>query len=64
MKRGDMRRGRDTHQLDIGYPNSTLAMEAPERHGVLLAGDRAPVAEVQGAAGQPHRLFDLFKGPH
>lgn len=64
MKRGEMRRGRDTRQLDIGYPNSTLAMEAPERHGVLLAGDRAPDAQVQGAAGQPHRLFDLFKGSH
>ena len=64
MKRGEMRRGRDTHQLDIGYPNSSLAMEAPERHGVLLAGDRAPDAQVQGAAGQPHRLFELFKGPH
>ena len=64
MKRGEMRRGRDTHQLDIGYPHSSLAMEAPERHGVLLAGDRAPDAQVQGAAGQPHRLFDLFKGPH
>ncbi|RZL27709.1 MAG: FAD-binding protein [Sphingomonas sp.] len=64
MKRGDMRRGRETHQLDIGYPHSSLAMEEPERHGVLLAGDRAPDAQVQGAAGQPHRLFDLFKGPH
>ena len=64
MKRGEMRRGRDVHQLDIGYPESPLAVEAPERHGVLLAGDRAPDAKVQGAAGQPHRLFDLFKGPH
>lgn len=64
MKRGEMRRGRDMHQLDIGYPGSCLAVEAPERHGVLLAGDRAPDAPVKGAAGQPHRLFDLFKGPH
>ena len=64
IKRGEMRRGRDTHQLDIGYPGSSLAAEAPERHGVLLAGDRAPDARVEGAAGQPHRLFDLFKGSH
>ncbi len=64
MKRGEMRRGRDTHQLDIGYPESSLAVEAPERHGALLAGDRAPDAQVRGAAGQSHRLFDLFKGPH
>jgi hypothetical protein len=51
------------HQLDIGYPESSLAVEAPERHGVLLAGDRAPDARVRGAAGQPQRLFDLFRGP-
>lgn len=64
MKRGQMRRGRDVHQLDIGYPESSLAVEAPERHGVLLAGDRAPDAQVCGTAGQPQRLFELFKGPH
>jgi 2-polyprenyl-6-methoxyphenol hydroxylase-like FAD-dependent oxidoreductase len=64
MKSGDMRRGRDVHQLDIGYPESSLAIEAPARDGVLLAGDRAPDARVRGAAGQQHRLFELFKGPH
>jgi 2-polyprenyl-6-methoxyphenol hydroxylase-like FAD-dependent oxidoreductase len=64
MKRGEMRRGRDVHQLDIGYPGSALAVEAPERHGVLLAGDRAPDARVRGAAGQTRRLFDLFRGGH
>jgi 2-polyprenyl-6-methoxyphenol hydroxylase-like FAD-dependent oxidoreductase len=64
MKRGQMRRGRDVHQLDIGYFQSSLAVEAPERHGVLLAGDRAPDAQVRGAAGQPRRLFDLFRGSH
>lgn len=64
MKRGHMRRGRDVHQLDIGYSESSLAVEAPERHGVLLSGDRAPDGPLRGAAGQPQRLFDLFKGPH
>jgi 2-polyprenyl-6-methoxyphenol hydroxylase-like FAD-dependent oxidoreductase len=64
MKRGQMRRGRDTHQLDIGYAESSLAIEAPERNGVLLAGDRAPDGSVVGAAGQSRRLFDLFAGPH
>ncbi|MBP0617776.1 FAD-dependent oxidoreductase [Jiella mangrovi] len=64
MKRGEMRRGDDVHQLDIGYPGSSLAMEAPERNGLPTAGDRAPDAHVRGAAGQPHRLFDLFAGPH
>jgi 2-polyprenyl-6-methoxyphenol hydroxylase-like FAD-dependent oxidoreductase len=64
QRRGEMRRGREVHQLDIGYPDSSLALEMPERTGVLLAGDRAPDAPVRGAGGQPNRLFDLFKGPH
>ena len=63
-KRGEMRRGRQVHQLDIGYPESPLALEKPERANVLLAGDRAPDAPVIGAAGQPRRLFELFKGTH
>jgi 2-polyprenyl-6-methoxyphenol hydroxylase-like FAD-dependent oxidoreductase len=63
-KRGSMRRGREFHQLDLGYPGSSLAMEKPERSGGILAGDRAPDAPVRGAAGQPTRLFTLFQGPH
>ncbi|OWV88431.1 2-polyprenyl-6-methoxyphenol hydroxylase [Rhizobium sp. N122] len=64
LKRGDIRRGREVHQLDIGYPESSLALEKPARRGGLLAGDRAPDAPLAGAAGQPRRLFDLFKGTH
>jgi 2-polyprenyl-6-methoxyphenol hydroxylase-like FAD-dependent oxidoreductase len=64
MKRGEMRRGRDVHQLDIGYPESNLALEVPRRTGYLLAGDRAPDAPIRGAAGQATRLFNLFRGPH
>jgi 2-polyprenyl-6-methoxyphenol hydroxylase-like FAD-dependent oxidoreductase len=65
LKRGEMRRGREVHQLDIGYPGSTLALEVPERHGGLLAGDRAPDAPICGAAGKWTRLFELLlKGPH
>jgi 2-polyprenyl-6-methoxyphenol hydroxylase-like FAD-dependent oxidoreductase len=63
-KQGDMRRGREVHQLDIGYPESSLAQTPSERLGGLLAGDRAPDAPIMGAAGQPMRLFELFKGPH
>jgi hypothetical protein len=59
-----MRRGREVHQLDIGYPESSLSMESPERRGGVLAGDRAPDAPIRGAGGQPTRLFELFKGPH
>lgn len=63
-KRGDMRRGRDVQQLDLAYPTSSLAFEAPERHGGVLAGDRAPDAPLTGAGGQQVRLFDLLNGPH
>jgi hypothetical protein len=63
-RRGEMRRGREVQQLDLGYPDSVLALEKPERRGGLLAGDRAPDAPICGAAGQATRLFALFKGPH
>jgi 2-polyprenyl-6-methoxyphenol hydroxylase-like FAD-dependent oxidoreductase len=54
---GGMRRGRDTQQLDIGYPDSRLSRGR-------TAGNRAPDAPVRGAAGQPTRLFILFQGSH
>ena len=63
MKGGVMRRGREVHQLDLGYPDSSLALESVRRLGALLAGDRAPDAPVRGAAGQLTRLFELLKGP-
>jgi 2-polyprenyl-6-methoxyphenol hydroxylase-like FAD-dependent oxidoreductase len=63
-KRGEMRRGREVHQLDLGYPDSSLALEAPERSDGLMAGDRAPDALVRGPGGQPRRLFELFRGTH
>jgi 2-polyprenyl-6-methoxyphenol hydroxylase-like FAD-dependent oxidoreductase len=63
-KRGDMRRGREVQQLDLAYPTSSLSFEAPERHGGVLAGDRAPDALLTGAGGQSVRLFELLKGPH
>ena len=62
-KRGTMRRGRETRQLDLGYPATSLALQVREGDG-LQAGDRAPDAPVRGAAGQPTRLFSLFQGPH
>ena len=64
MKRGDLRRGREVRQLDIGYLGSSLSLEEPQRQARVLAGGRAPDALLKGAAGQPARLFDLFKGPH
>lgn len=64
MKRGEMRRGREVKQLDIGYLGSSLSLEEPQSEARVLAGDRAPDALLKGAAGRPARLFDLFKGPH
>jgi 2-polyprenyl-6-methoxyphenol hydroxylase-like FAD-dependent oxidoreductase len=63
-KRGGMRRGRDTQQLDIGYSNSAISLERPLRTSGLRAGDRATDAPIRGAAGVPTRLFKLFQGPH
>jgi hypothetical protein len=58
-----MRRDRSTRQLDLGYPHSSLALQAHACEGVQ-AGDRAPDAPMRGAAGQPTRLFSLFRGTH
>lgn len=63
-KHGDMRRGREVQQLDIGYPGSSLALQSPRADGVLAAGDRAPDAPIRGAAGQPTRMFQLLQGTH
>lgn len=63
-KRGEMRRGREVRQLDVGYPDSPLNRNDPQRSAGLQAGDRAPDAPIHHATGVPGRLFDLFKGPH
>src|SRR5690606_20098115 len=49
QKQGGMRRGREVQQLDIGYLDSPLAKELPERKGGIRAGERAPDAPVQSA---------------
>lgn len=63
-KQGAMRRGREVHQLDIGYTDSPLAEQLSDRTNSFRAGSRAPDAPFRGAAGQPSRLFQLFKGVH
>lgn len=63
-KRGEIRRGREVRQLDIGYPDSPLSLEYLRGRDGLRAGDRAPDAPIRGAAGQPTRLYHLFTGPH
>ncbi|MFL9926682.1 FAD-dependent oxidoreductase [Herbaspirillum lusitanum] len=62
--RGDLRRGRETQQLDLGYPESSLALTLPERLQGIAAGDRAPDAPITTAQGEARRLFDLLRGAH
>jgi hypothetical protein len=62
--RGEIRRGRDAQEMDLGYPGSTLSLERPARIAGVHAGDRAPDAPCRTAAGHPTRLFNLFQGPH
>ncbi|MFF8784136.1 FAD-dependent monooxygenase [Streptomyces sp. NPDC015125] len=63
---GNWRRGRDLHQLGIGYPDSPLTRELRTdlAEGTPAAGDRAPDAPCTTADGTPTRLFDAFRGPH
>lgn len=61
---GDLRRGRETQQLDLGYPDSPLSLDArAEPAAALHAGDRAPDAPCRGAGGQPRRLAQLLSAP-
>ncbi|KOV67229.1 FAD-dependent monooxygenase [Streptomyces sp. MMG1121] len=59
VHRGEVRRGKATVQLDLGYRESPLAEESRPHPGPLRAGDRAPDGTVDGV-----RLFDAFRGPH
>lgn len=63
-KQGAMKRGRETQQLDLAYPDSSLSRGDRTLGTRVRAGDRAPDAPCRGAAGQARRLFDLFRGPH
>ncbi|HTW34097.1 MAG TPA: FAD-dependent oxidoreductase [Rhizomicrobium sp.] len=63
-RRGQMRRERETHQLDLGYPDSPLSFAQSLETDKIAAGDRAPDAPCCGAGGQSTRLFGLFRGPH
>jgi 2-polyprenyl-6-methoxyphenol hydroxylase-like FAD-dependent oxidoreductase len=61
---GDMRRGRETQQLDLGYRDSSLALSS-SRQSDVCPGDRAPDAPCQrNSDGQATRVFDVLQGPH
>jgi len=59
-----MSRGRDTRQLDLGYRDGPLAVDARRAPGKLLPGDRAPDGLCRARNGRTVRLFELFQGPH
>ncbi|MGW4562013.1 FAD-dependent monooxygenase [Streptomyces sp. NPDC004561] len=60
VHRGEVRRGRATVQLGLGYRESSLSAETrAEPADGVRAGDRAPDGTVDGV-----RLFDAFRGPH
>lgn len=53
-------------QLGLNYRGGPLSVDerSDVAEGVTRAGDRAPDAPLLDAAGQPCRLFDMFRGPH
>lgn len=63
-KQGPMRRNREVRQLDLGYRGSSLSLTGSPGDARVRAGDRAPDAPCRGRAGQPTRLFAVFRGPH
>lgn len=63
-QQGDHRRGREVQQLDLQYRSSPLTAQADAGVAKVLPGDRIPDARLQGAGGQPARLFDLLRGTH
>lgn len=62
-RRGELRRDRETRQLDVGYRGGPLA-PAATCPAAFQPGDRAPDARLLGAAGQSRRVFELLAGPH
>lgn len=61
---GDLRRGRETQQLDLGYRQSPLSVDLRTGQAAgLRAGDRAPDAPLVGASKQPQRLAQLLSAP-
>ncbi|MFF4017548.1 FAD-dependent oxidoreductase [Streptomyces sp. NPDC001843] len=59
VHRGEVRRGKATVQLGLGYPESSLSEDRRANPSGVRAGDRASDGTV-GAV----RLFDVFRGPH
>ncbi|RYZ53035.1 MAG: 2-polyprenyl-6-methoxyphenol hydroxylase [Proteobacteria bacterium] len=64
MKKAQLGRGRETHQLDLAYEDSPISFKGSiEKRGVR-PGNRAPDAKLRGAGGRTRQVFDLTKGTH
>jgi hypothetical protein len=69
-KRGERRRGREVHQLDMGYPESSLVLETAEHSDGVTSGVRSPESgDAFTVRGLPHdrsdgelRRSDLARG--
>ena len=61
-----MRRGRDLHQLDIGYRDSPLTHELRTdiAEGALRPATGPPTRPAPPPTATATRLFDAFQGPH
>jgi 2-polyprenyl-6-methoxyphenol hydroxylase-like FAD-dependent oxidoreductase len=58
-----LRRDAVTLQLGISYKEMSLSRRSGDVQLKISSGDRAPDAPGLGAAGNPMRLFDVFRGP-
>jgi 2-polyprenyl-6-methoxyphenol hydroxylase-like FAD-dependent oxidoreductase len=64
MKKAQLGRGRETHQLDLAYENSPLSFQGSIDRRSVGAGNRAPDARLLGAGGRTRRVFELTSGIH
>ncbi|RYZ49854.1 MAG: 2-polyprenyl-6-methoxyphenol hydroxylase, partial [Proteobacteria bacterium] len=64
MKKAQLGRGRETHQLDLAYEDSPISFKGSIDKRVVGAGNRAPDAKLRGAGGRMRQIFDLTKGTH
>lgn len=64
MKKAQLGRGRETHQLDLAYEESPISFKGSIDKRVIGPGNRAPDAKLLGAGSRPRQVFELLKGTH
>ena len=63
LNQGDLKRGREARQLDLGYEGSSLSLDLGVAAKVA-PGDRAPDAPGLVLDGKTVRLHEILRGPH